>query len=337
MYGNITPVVEFDPIKLKGNKVKRVSLGSIGKLKELDLGMGDIIKIGYDIIPVAEFDSNDEACKHSMLPRFQIPQKCALCEGPLTITEVTATCENPKCPARIMGRIKSHIERMNIAYIGDSLIEQMYQSGIVTKIEDLYKLEKKKSDLLALDNFGKKKFERLAASVFEVKNTTIDEAQLFGSLSIKYVSVTTFRKIFSRLTVEELLDAVDNEDYAPLKSISGIGETTARWIVEGLKDKDVRKTLEYLQKHLKVERCTNTAPKFELVFSSFGKEDPRKEKVKEIVKELNGAIRDTISSSTNFLVVPDKAINSRKVLYAKNHLIPIYTAEEFVQRIKPRP
>ena len=337
MYGNITPVVEFDPIKLKGNKVKRVSLGSIGKLKELDLGVGDIIKIGYDIIPVAEFDSNDEACKHSMLPRFQIPQKCALCEGPLTITEVTATCENPKCPARIMGRIKSHIERMNIAYIGDSLIEQMYQSGIVMKIEDLYKLEKKKSDLLALDNFGKKKFERLAASVFEVKNTTIDEAQLFGSLSIKYVSVTTFRKIFSRLTVEELLDAVDNEDYGPLKSISGIGETTARWIVEGLKDKDVRKTLEYLQKHLKVERFTNTAPKFELVFSSFGKEDPRKEKVKEIVKELDGAIRDTISSSTNFLVVPDKSINSRKVLYAKNHRIPIYTAEEFVQRIKPRP
>ena len=63
----------------------------------------------------------------------------------------------------------------------------------------------------------------------------------------------------------------------------------------------------------------------------------RKEKVKEIVKELDGAIRDTISSSTNFLVVPDKSINSRKVLYAKNHMIPIYTAEEFVQRIKPRP
>lgn len=336
MYGNVTPVIEFEPIKLKGNMVKRVSLGSVGKLKELDLGPGDIIKIGYDIIPVADFDSDDEACKHSMLPRFRIPEKCALCDQPLTITDVTATCENPKCPARIMGRIKSHIERMNIAYVGDSLIEQMYQAGIVMKIEDLYKLEKKKEKLLQLDNFGKKKFERLAASVYAAKNTMIDEAQLFGSLSIKYVSVTTFQKIFSKLTIEELLDAVDNEDYKTLKGISGIGEVTAKWIIAGLTDKDVRKTLDFLLDHLKVERFTNTAPKFELVFSSFGKSDPRKEKITELVKELGGVVKDTISGSTNVLVIPDKTVLSRKVQYAKNHNIPMYTAEKFIQHIRPR-
>lgn len=332
LYGNVTPIVCFKPIELKGNQVKRASLGSTGILKMMDLGVGDIIKIGYDIIPVAKFDPEDPRCMHSRNPRIEIPKNCPLCGEPLQ----DDVCVNKKCPARRMGKIKSHIERMNIAYVGDSLIEQMYNAKLVNDIPDLYKLEKYTKELMMMDNFGVKKCQRLLASIKKAEDTPIDEARLYGALCIKHLSTLTFQTIFNKLSSDDLLDIVDNEDYDSLKEIPGIGEKTAQWIIEGLQDNDTRKILKFLMKKLNVNRYTEEHPRFELVFSSFGANDERKEKVTELVRSQGGRVRDSINGRTNYLIVPNKTINSTKVVYAKNHRIPIYTAEEFIQRFTPQ-
>lgn len=334
LYGNVTPVVHFKPIQLKGNMVQKASLGSIGNLMLMELGPGDIIKIGYDIIPVATFDPDDPKCKHSRNPRIEVPKNCPLCGQPLEIGEVTACCDNVECPSKKMGKIKSHIERMNIAYVGDSLIEQMYNAHLVDDIPDIYKLRKVTKELMTLDNFGAKKCERLINSIQGVVDTPIDEARLYGSLCIKHLSTATFQKIFDKITEDDLLDAVDNEDYDALKKISGIGEMTAHWIIDGLQEKSNKETLKFLKKTYTVRHYTKIQPKFELVFSSFGANDERKKTVAELVESTGGAVRNSISGRTNFLVVPTHSINSTKAVYAKNHKIPIYTAEEFIQRYK---
>lgn len=336
MYGNVTPVVHFKPIQLKGNTIRKASLGSIGIMEMFDLGIGDIIKIGYDIIPVVKFDSEDKNCIHANTPRFAVPDKCPLCGKPLVVRDVVAMCVNPKCPAIMMGKIKSHIERMNIAYVGDSLIEQMYNANLITNIRDIYDLPKFTKELMLMDNFGVKKCQRLISSIKKAEDTPIDEAQLFASLCIKHLSVRTFQTLFDQITVDDLMDIIDNDDYEELKKVSGIGEKTAKWIIDGLKEKETKKTLKFLQKHLTVERYTEFQPKFELVFSSFGKNDERKIEITRLVTESGGVVRDSISGRTNFLVVPTKMVNSTKMQYARNHKIPVYTAEEFIQRYKPR-
>ena len=89
-----------------------------------------------------------------------------------------------------------------------------------------------------------------------------------------------------------------------------------------------------MKKTYTVRHYTKIQPKFELVFSSFGANDERKKTVTELVESTGGAVRNSISGRTNFLVVPTHNINSTKAVYAKNHKIPIYTAEEFIQRYK---
>ena len=314
--------------------IQKASLGSVGMLRLMELGPGDIIKIGYDIVPVATFDPDDPKCMHSKNPRIEVPKICPLCGQPLEVTDVTASCLNDDCPSRKMGKIKSHIERMNIAYVGDSLIEQMYNAHLVDDIPDIYKLRKVTKELMTLDNFGARKCERLINSIQSVVDTPIDEARLFGSLCIKHLSTATFQKIFDKLSYEDLMDAVDNEDYDTLKKISGIGEMTAHWIISGLQDRTNKDNLKFLRKTFKVRHYTSVQPKFELVFSSFGANDERKRKVTELVESTGGAVRNNISGRTNFLIVPTHNINSTKAVYAKNHKIPIYTAEEFIQRYK---
>ena len=336
LYGTITPILEIEPLIMKGNRVSHISLGSIGKLNSLYVGKGDVVKVFYDIIPVCEFDSYDPKCKHSDHKRFQVPDSCPICGSPLEILAYTAKCVNSKCPSRQMGRIKSHIQRMRIQYLGDSMIEQLFREGIVKDIPDLYKWKKNEKAITSLENFGKKKYKRILQQIERVEDESITETQLFASLCIERLSSSTFEKIFSVMDMDDLMQIVEDENTKALTKIPGIGEKTADWIIDGLNRKQIRKTLEFLQDHLTIKHVDRENPAYTIVFTSFGVNDERKEMVRNIVKSQGGVEEDKINKHTSFLIVPNHDIQSRKTEYAKIHKIPIFTAEEFVQRIIPK-
>ena len=137
------------------------------------------------------------------------------------------------------------------------------------------------------------------------------------------------------MTLDDLLEIVKNEDKKALTRISGIGPITADWIIDGFGSSDVRKTLDFLQEQLHVEHINQENPFFTVVFSSFGANDERKEKVRKMIAEQKGKEVKDITKTTDFLVVPNHDVQSRKVTYAKLHQIPIFTAEEFVQKTIP--
>ena len=335
LYGSITPVLKIEPLEMKGNKVSRISLGSIGRLLSMDIGKGDVVKVGYDIIPVCTFDEDDPECKRNAKVPFFIPECCPICGEKLEIGAITAKCINPRCPTRVMGRIKSHIQRMRIQHIGDSTIEQLYYHGIVKHIEDLYRLKKKKDDVLELENMGKKKFKRILQEIEQAESRTWTESQIFSSLAVERLSSGTFDKIFNKMDMEDLLNAVEKEDSSKLLKISGIGPSLANQIISGLGDKETRKTLDYLLKNLTIEHMDKENPFFTVVFSSFGVGDPRKERAREVIREQKGEVVEHINRKVDYLIVPNHEVQSRKVEYAKIHQIPIMTVEEFVQRTIP--
>lgn len=335
LYGSITPVLKVESLEMKGNHISRISLGSIGRLLSMRIGKGDVVKVGYDIIPVCTFDENDPQCKRNAKVPFPIPTTCPMCGESLEIATITAKCVNPKCPTRVMGRIKSHIQRMRIQYIGDSAIEQFYYSGIVKHIEDLYQLKKKKDEVLKLENMGKKKFKRMVQEIEEVEQRTWSESQIFSSLAVERLSSGTFDKIFNKMDMDELMDIVERGETKKLLAISGIGPSLVKQILIGLKDEETKRTMKYLLKHLNVEHLNKENPFFTVVFSSFGVGDPRKERAREVVREQKGEVVEHINRNVDYLIVPTHEVQSRKVEYAKIHQIPIMTVEEFVQRTIP--
>lgn len=334
LYGSITPELVIEPIKMKGNTITRISLGSVGKLHQLNLGKGDCIKVGYDIIPVIA--SPDDRCRQSTSPRFHCPSHCPICGSKLEFTDVTAKCVNKNCPSRRMGKIKNHILKLRISSIGDALLEQMFSHNIVTEIEDLYHLKKHKGELLDLNNFGKKKLKRILDEIEDVKLRRIDPATLCAALSIENLSIKTYEKIFEELSLDEFIDAIDNDDRSHISKIHGIGAKTTESIFTSFSKKKVRKLLDFLWETLTVEESPKEHPFCRIVFTSFGKNDERKEKVREILKLHHGIEDENISLKTDYLIIPDRLVNSRAVKYAKEHNIPTFTADEFIQRVIPK-
>ena len=334
LYGTITPELIIEPIKMKGNTITHISLGSIGKLHQLNPGKGDVIRVGYDIIPVIA--SPDSNCHQMTSPRFHCPERCPVCWERLEIDKVTAKCVNKNCPSKKMGKIKNHILKLRISSIGDALLEQMFINGIVEDIEDLYKLKKHKKELLELGNFGKKKLKRILQEMEDVTSRRIDSATLCAALSIERLSIKTYEKIFDEITLDELLEAVDNEEKKVLLKIHGIGKSTVDILFDAFSKKKTRKLLEFLRETLTVEESPKEHPFCRIVFTSFGQHDERKKKVREILKLHHGIEDENISLKTDYLIVPDRAVNSRAVKYAKEHQIPIFTADEFIQRVIPK-
>ena len=334
LYGNITPILEIKPVTLKGNTITHISLGSVAVLESLRLGKKDVIKVHYDIIPTCSFDEKDPKCVRSGEDRFVAPRRCPSCGELLTRTNGTLFCENKKCPHRKMGRILNHIRVMNIQYIGTALLEQLFQEELVTSIPDLYKLEKKKDELLLLENFGKRKFKRLIGEIERTIERPIDEARLCESLSLEGLGYSTFRTIFKEMDLEELLDVVKNKDMVSLTRLPGIGKVKAEWILEGFSDKSTLKLLEYLNKHLHVVPVRKEKPKFTVVFTSFQSTDPRKDRITKLVDHHGGLVEERITKDTDFLIVPEKGVGTKKEIFAKDHKIPICTPDQFIEMIR---
>ena len=233
-----------------------------------------------------------------------------------------------------MGRILNHIRVMNIQYIGTALLEQLFQEELVTSIPDLYKLEKKKDELLLLENFGKRKYKRLIGEIDRTRERPIDEARLCESLSLEGLGYSTFRTIFKEMDLEELLDVVKNKDLVSLTRLPGIGKVKAEWILEGFSDKSTLKLLEYLNKHLNVVPVRREKPKFTVVFSAFQSTDPRKDRITKLVDHHGGLVEERINKDTDFLIVPEKGVGTKKESFAKDHKIPICTPDQFIEMIR---
>ena len=119
LFGRIAPVAIIKPIKMKGNTIERISLGSMGRMKNLQLAKGDKVKVLYDIIPYVLFDEKDPKCKRSGKEPISVPWCCPECGEPLEFSETgdIAFCANKKCPCKIKGRILNSLLLSLLVYI----------------------------------------------------------------------------------------------------------------------------------------------------------------------------------------------------------------------------
>ncbi len=332
LFGNISPVAVFEPVKLKGNTITKASLGSIARTKYLNLSPDDEIIVCYDIVP---FVHVDDTCRKSGKSPFQMPDKCEYCGAPL-ISKIDGSselqCVNKKCPARIYGRIINYATKMRILNISYATVNTLMREDYISSIADLYKLYKHEKSISKLDGFGKKRVKTMLDSIDEHRNVSADE--FFGSIGIENASIKTFRKILSivpyRTLIEYCYKGAD-ELYSLLSKIDGIGELTASKLAENLvNDLDLIEEFEklitlgdfniYDYEGLYVKN----EPDFTVCFTKI-----RDSETEKLIKEKNGLVVDSVNKNTTYLVVPYKDISSSKVSKAKKHSVQILELSEF--------
>ena len=287
-----------------GVEVSRASLHNQSEIDKKDIRVGDrvLIERAGDVIPqvvkpIKEVRTGNEK-------KFEMPENCPIC-GVKVITSADkkqTTCPNTNCRAQIVGRIVHFSSRnaTNIEGLGDKIAQQLFESGLVRKLSDIYKL--KIEDLTALEKFAEKSGENLLDWIEKSKNVTFPKF-LYG-LGIPQVGEHVAWVIAQKYGLEGLKKATQSE----LENIHEIGPEIAQQVVGFFSTNENLEMLdEFAELGVKISETKNneTGNKLEgLSFVFTGElENLTREEAKELVVENGQSLIRHHSSNTNYVVV----------------------------------
>ena len=310
LFGRITPVVKFKPVKMKGNTVENASLGSYARFVDMELCKGDIIKVIYDIIPYVSFDKDDARCKRSGKKPIKAPTICNDCGEPLVNTGEILQCVNKECPCRIKGRILNFCKKMNIKNISYAIIDKLYEADILCSIKDLFTLDDKRKIITDIDGFGDLKVDSFVDEINKISE--ISASTILGAIGIEGVATKTFKAVLSYMSLEELLDVCKNGHNEILEVVPGIKEKTSVKIIDGVRES--MSVIKFLLSKFTIIDDSKNKSEFTVVFTKF-----RDEGLEDFIRDSGGEVVDSLTKSTDILVVPNEYTSSTKVDKAKKN------------------
>lgn len=320
LFNTINPIARIKKVKLKGNEISNVSLGSMGRFRKLALREGDKVNVHYDIIPYLTLheDSMDENRKGKLI---KAPTHCPVCYEELTVTPTyEMVCANKKCPNRIKGIVLNYMNKMHIDGISYATIDLLYEYGYLKSIIDLYKFEKRRNELENLPRLGRSSVDKMINEINSHKHVPL--SQLLGAIGIEGVGPKKFKAVVKKISMDAILGMDYDDLYNELLECPGIKEKTATKIIEGLKsnEKLIDKLVDILDVY---EDDVQGESRFSVCFTKI-----RDEKLEEWIKERGGSIDDTLTKQTSILVVPVSGTQSSKVMRAKKYGIPVVTIDD---------
>src|SRR6266849_5528293 len=246
--GSLTPVAKLEPVALAGVTISNASLHNLDEIRRKDVREGDTVLIerAGDVIPYVVRVTKEGPRTR----KFQMPKHCPECGGAIVHEEgeVGYFCVNVNCPARMRESIRHFASKsgVDIDGLGDKLVAQLVETGLVRELDDLYKL--KKEQLTGLERMADKSAQNVLDSIERSRKTTLD--RVINALGIRHVGEHTARQLALRFrTIQALMDASEDE----LLSVRDIGPEVAHSIREYFDEPRNRKAVERLVDYLKIE------------------------------------------------------------------------------------
>ena len=331
--GLINPIAVFDPVELEGTTVSRASVHNLSIVRELQLGIGDEIKV-YKANMIIPQIAENLTRSGSLKP----PEKCPVCGTGTVIKDdsgvETLHCPNSACPAKRIKSFTHFVSRnaMNIEGLSEATLEKLVDEGMVREFADLCDMEKWRDRIRTMDGFGEKSFENLLKSAEKASRTT--PARLLFSLGIPNIGVANAKMIARECDDDwEKISSLTEEE---LVSIDGIGEVMAKAYVEFFHDEEKKRLIDDLLDRLQLEREPDEGRSEKLKGLTFvitGKVQhfANRDAVKAAVEAAGGKTSSAVSSKTDYLINNDITSGSSKNKKAKELGIPIITEEEFLK------
>ncbi len=248
--GAVTPVAILEPVEVSGTTVQRVSLHNWDQVARLDIGDGDrvLIEKAGEIIPQVL-----GVTERAATPRWTAPAVCPSCGAALEkeADKVVLACSNRLgCPAQRLAAIEFFAARglMNIDGLGERIVAQLVEAGLVGDVADLFDLTA--AQLEGLDRFAAQSARNLVASIQQAREKATF-SRLLAALGIAHVGGVVARPIAGKFgSLSKLLAAADattsDELVAQLTEIEGIGEVIARAVDRFVRDPHARAVMDKL-------------------------------------------------------------------------------------------
>lgn len=242
--GVVTPTAILDAVQVAGTTVRRASLHNVDLIQQKDVRIGDrvIIRKAGDIIP--EVVSVVEKERPAGTEPYVMPTNCPVCDSELVRIEeeVALRCVNPSCPAQITEGIKHFASRnaMNIDGLGEKVVEQLFQNGLIQNVADLYKLEVE--ELVKLERMGQKSAENLVQAIAATKSNSMEKL-LFG-LGIRHIGEKAARLLSEEFGSVEALQQATREE---MTAVYEIGDKMADSLASYLELPETQQLLSRLR------------------------------------------------------------------------------------------
>ena len=333
--GLINPVAIFDPVELEGTVVSRASLHNISYLEDLKLGIGDEITVYKANMIIPQIGEN--LTKSGQLP---IPEHCPACHEETKIVQDKEAkmlyCENPHCPAKRIKQFALFVSRdaLNIEGLSEMTLEKFIGKGFIQELPDLFSLEKHKEEIIAMEGFGQKSYDKLIENAEKARETSL--ARLLYGLGIGGIGASNARVLSEAF--HEDAEALSQAELSEVVSIKGIGPILGESIVRYFKEEEncrlFRKLLSILHLH-KEERAENAAlsGKVFVITGSLVHFQNRKE-LEEEIRKAGASTASSVSKNTSYLINNDKNSTSSKNKKAQDLGIPILSEEDFLKLLQ---
>lgn len=333
--GLINPVAVFEPVELEGTTVSRASLHNVSIFEDLMLGVGDEISVykANMIIPQVYENltkSNTE----------KVPDTCPACGSHASIKQDNESkvllCTNPDCQIKHIKQyaLMASRDALNIDGLSESTLEKFLSKGFIKNDSDIFKLDRYKDEIINMEGFGKRSYEKLMAALEEAKHTNV--ARFLYSLGINGIGSANAKMIAKYFDndIDKIITAGKDE----LLEIEGIGEVLANSIVEFFKDSKNIENVKSLREILIFEAeesagSDSFAGKVFVITGSLEHFTNRNE-LKELIEKNGGKVSGSVSSKTNFLINNDTASNSSKNKKAKELGVEIISEEDFLKLLE---
>ncbi len=304
--GKITPNAIFNPVHVAGSLISKATLHNEDYCIEKDVRVGDIISVrkAGDVIPEVVEVKLDRR-KDNSIP-FKMIETCPICNTKLIKKDAMHFCTNDDCPSRKIEGLEHFVSRdaMYIDGFGERIVEDFYNMGFLTKIEDFYHLYKHKDELMTMEGFGEKSVNNLLDAITESKNNSL-ERLIFG-LGIRHVGKKT-AKILAMYFGE--MDKFMKADYDLLKNIPDVGDIIAKSITEYFSKEENINLINNL-KELNVnmnylgEKVDNSNEKiYGKTFVITGTLSESRDHYKEKLESLGANVTGSVTSKTDYVLV----------------------------------
>lgn len=333
--GLINPVAVFEPVELEGTTVSRASLHNVSIFEDLMLGVGDEISVfkANMIIPQVYENltkSNTE----------KVPDTCPACGSHASIKQDNESkvllCTNPDCQIKHIKQyaLMASRDALNIDGLSESTLEKFLSKGFIKNDSDIFKLDRYKDEIVNMDGFGKRSYEKLMAALEEAKHTNV--ARFLYSLGINGIGSANAKMIAKYFDND--IDKIITAGKDDLLEIEGIGEVLANSIVDFFKDSKNIENVKSLREVLIFEAeesagSDSFAGKVFVITGSLEHFTNRNE-LKELIEKNGGKVSGSVSSKTNFLINNDTASNSSKNKKAKELGVEIISEEDFLKLLE---
>ncbi len=327
--GVLTPVAELEPVQLAGTTVKRATLHNEDEIRRKDIKIGDtvVIEKAGEIIPAVVKVVTEKRTGTEI--DFAMPESCPVCGNEVEKREgeVALRCINLQCPAQVKNWLTHFASRgaMDINGLGESLVEQLVDCGLVKNPAELYALQK--VEVLGLERMGEKSADNLIQGLEESKKRPFEKV-LFG-LGIRHVGKGAANILASEFKDIDALMAANAEK---LETIRDIGPIAGKSLVEYFQSDDARRVIDQLRAagvNMEQAEAGGSTELEGLTFVLTGSlETMTRDEGGDKIRARGGKVSSSVSKKTSYLVAGESA--GSKLTKAEELGVTILNEEQFI-------